>query len=36
VPQGYDWTIERFGKYTRTLAPGLNIIVPISTASAAR
>ena len=22
VPQGYDWTIERFGKYTRTLAPG--------------
>ena len=28
VPQGYDWTIERFGKYTRTLAPGLNIIIP--------
>src|ERR1700752_400871 len=28
VPQGYDWTIERFGKYTRTLRPGLNIIVP--------
>ena len=28
VPQGYDWTIERFGKYTRTLAPGLNVIVP--------
>ena len=28
VPQGYDWTIERFGKYTRTLSPGLNIIVP--------
>ena len=28
VPQGYDWTIERFGKYTRTLAPGLNLIVP--------
>ena len=24
----YDWTIERFGKYTRTLAPGLNIIIP--------
>ena len=22
VPQGFDWTIERFGKYTRTLAPG--------------
>jgi regulator of protease activity HflC (stomatin/prohibitin superfamily) len=28
VPQGYDWTIERFGKYTHTLRPGLNIIVP--------
>src|SRR6516162_1515662 len=28
VPQGYDWTIERFGKYIRTLSPGLNIIVP--------
>src|SRR6266513_3427692 len=28
VPQGYDWTIERFGKYTRTLSPGLNIITP--------
>ena len=19
VPQGYEWTVERFGKYTRTL-----------------
>src|SRR5258708_15643007 len=28
VSQGYDWTIERFGKYTRTLTPGLNIIIP--------
>ncbi|HEV7275686.1 MAG TPA: SPFH domain-containing protein [Devosiaceae bacterium] len=28
VPQGYNFTIERFGKYTRTLTPGLNIIVP--------
>ena len=28
VGQGYNWTIERFGKYTRTLQPGLNIIVP--------
>src|SRR5438034_10864251 len=28
VPQGYDWTIERFGKYTRSLSPGLNLIVP--------
>lgn len=29
VPQGYEWTIERFGKYSRTLKPGLEIIVPI-------
>jgi len=28
VPQGYHWTVERFGRYTRTLAPGLNLIVP--------
>lgn len=28
VPQGYHWTIERFGRYTRTLKPGLNLIVP--------
>lgn len=28
VPQGYEYTIERFGKYTETLKPGLNIIVP--------
>ncbi len=28
VPQGYNFTIERFGKYTRTLRPGLNLIIP--------
>lgn len=28
VPQGYEWTVERFGKYTHTLSPGLHIIVP--------
>lgn len=28
VPQGYEWTIERFGRYTKTLQPGLAIIVP--------
>jgi regulator of protease activity HflC (stomatin/prohibitin superfamily) len=28
VPQGYNYTVERFGRYTRTLTPGLNIIVP--------
>lgn len=29
VPQGMEYTVERFGKYTTTLTPGLNIIVPI-------
>jgi regulator of protease activity HflC (stomatin/prohibitin superfamily) len=28
VPQAEQWTIERFGKYTRTLSPGLNLIIP--------
>lgn len=28
VPQGYHWTIERFGRYMRTLTPGLNFVVP--------
>src|SRR5947208_10208815 len=28
VPQGYHWTVERFGRYTRTLSSGLNLIVP--------
>jgi regulator of protease activity HflC (stomatin/prohibitin superfamily) len=28
VPQGYEFTVERFGKYTHTLKPGLSIIVP--------
>ena len=28
VPQGYQWTVERFGRYTKTLPPGLNLVVP--------
>jgi regulator of protease activity HflC (stomatin/prohibitin superfamily) len=28
VPQGREFTVERFGRYTRTLTPGLNLIVP--------
>lgn len=28
VPQGFQWTVERFGRYTRTLLPGLHFIVP--------
>ncbi len=29
VPQGMEYTVERFGRYTKTLTPGLNLIVPI-------
>ncbi len=29
VPQGMEFTVERFGRYTKTLSPGLNIILPI-------
>ena len=29
VPQGYEYTVERFGRYTHSLKPGLGIIVPI-------
>ncbi len=28
VPQGFQWTVQRFGRYTRTLPPGLKFIVP--------
>jgi regulator of protease activity HflC (stomatin/prohibitin superfamily) len=28
VPQGENWTVERFGRYTRTLDSGLRVIVP--------
>jgi regulator of protease activity HflC (stomatin/prohibitin superfamily) len=28
VPQGYEWTVERFGRYTGSLRPGLGFIVP--------
>ncbi len=29
VPQGYRYTVERFGRYTKTLSPGLAIITPM-------
>ncbi len=29
VPQGMEHTVERFGRYIRTLRPGLNFIVPV-------
>lgn len=28
VPQAQEWTVERFGKYTHTIRPGLNLIIP--------
>lgn len=28
VPQGQNWTVERFGRFTRLLQPGFNVIVP--------
>ncbi|EJK2115714.1 SPFH domain-containing protein [Vibrio navarrensis] len=28
VPQGNNWTVERFGRYTQSLKPGLNLIIP--------
>ena len=29
IPQGREYTVERFGRYTRTLRPGLNLITPV-------
>ena len=29
VPQGQEWTVERFGKYTRTLRPGMTLLIPL-------
>ena len=28
VPQGYNYTVQRFGKYVRFLPPGLGLIIP--------
>jgi len=28
VPQGFEWTVELFGKYTGTLSPGLHFLIP--------
>ena len=30
VPQGYEFTIERFGRYTRTIKPGITILTPFA------
>lgn len=29
VQQGYEYTVENFGRYTRTLEPGMHFLVPI-------
>lgn len=29
VPQGYEYTVERFGRYTHTLTPGFHLIIPL-------
>ena len=29
VRQGFEYTLTRFGRYTRTLSPGLHVIVPL-------
>lgn len=29
VPQGYQYTVERFGRYIQTLEPGFHIIIPL-------
>ena len=29
VPQGFEWTVQRWGKYTHTLTPGFHLLVPV-------
>ena len=29
VPQGWEYTVERFGRFTRVLSPGFHVIIPI-------
>ncbi len=29
VKQGQEWTVERFGRYTKTLTPGFHMIIPL-------
>ena len=28
IPQGYVYTVERFGRYSRSLSAGLGLIIP--------
>mgnify|MGYP001492355662 CR=1 FL=1 len=36
VPQGMEYTVQRFGRYTHTLKPGLNILMPFIDSIGAR
>jgi regulator of protease activity HflC (stomatin/prohibitin superfamily) len=36
VPQGQEFTVERFGRYTRTLSPGLHVLTPFVESIGAR
>lgn len=36
VPQGYQWTVERFGRYTQTLQPGMSWWCPLWIVSGAK
>ncbi|MFN0218642.1 MAG: SPFH domain-containing protein [Hyphomicrobium sp.] len=29
VPQGFNYTVENLGRYTRTLTPGMHILIPV-------
>ena len=29
IPQGHEYTVERFGRFTRSLRPGLHFIIPM-------
>ena len=29
VPQGFNYTVENLGRYTKTLNPGLHILIPV-------
>jgi regulator of protease activity HflC (stomatin/prohibitin superfamily) len=36
IPQGENWTVERFGRYTRMLTPGLRFMIPLVEAVGAK
>jgi regulator of protease activity HflC (stomatin/prohibitin superfamily) len=36
IPQGEEWTVERFGRYTKTLKPGLRFLIPVMDKTGAR